>query len=113
LDGPGVITMRGDDGYDFVPTVRAREAGRGGPIPALALTAYVGIEDRADAIAAVGPLRHHENDEVRQRRLHPGITPGVAPNQSQSGPKSTTSEGLIHEALFVLDWLQSRFEKGS
>ena len=63
-DGPGVIsaldrapfdvwsaTMPGDDGYDLIRKVRAREAGRGGLIPALALTAYVGIEDRADATA--------------------------------------------------------------
>jgi two-component system, chemotaxis family, CheB/CheR fusion protein len=46
------IAMPEDDGYDLIRKVRARDAGRGGQIPALALTAYVGIEDRADALAA-------------------------------------------------------------
>ena len=46
------IAMPEDDGYDLIRKVRARDARRGGQIPALALTAYVGIEDRADALAA-------------------------------------------------------------
>jgi two-component system, chemotaxis family, CheB/CheR fusion protein len=46
------IAMPEDDGYDLIRKVRARDAGRGGQIPALALTAYVAIEDRAEAIAA-------------------------------------------------------------
>ena len=46
------IAMPEDDGYDLIRKVRARDAGRDGQIPALALTAYVGTEDRADALAA-------------------------------------------------------------
>jgi hypothetical protein len=57
----------------------------------------------ADTIAVTG----------RAFRLHPGITQEVAPNESQRGPKATTTEALIQEALFVALWLQSRFEKGS
>jgi two-component system CheB/CheR fusion protein len=46
------IAMPGDDGYDLIRHVRARDAGRGGRIPALALTAYARIENRTAAISA-------------------------------------------------------------
>jgi len=46
------IAMPEEDGYDLIRNVRALDAGRGGRIPALALTAYARIEDRAAAIAA-------------------------------------------------------------
>src|SRR5438128_6364489 len=46
------IAMPEDDGYDLIRNVRARDAGRGGRIPALALTAYARGEDRVAAIAA-------------------------------------------------------------
>jgi len=46
------IAMPEEDGYDLIRKVRALDAGRGGRIPALALTAYARIEDRAAAIAA-------------------------------------------------------------
>ncbi len=46
------IAMPEDDGHDLIRTVRALDAGRGGRIPALALSAYARIEDRAAAIAA-------------------------------------------------------------
>ena len=46
------IAMPENDGYDLIRNVRALDAGRGGRVPALALTAYARIEDRAAAIAA-------------------------------------------------------------
>jgi len=46
------IAMPEDDGYDLIRNVRALDAGRGGRIPALALTAYARAEDRAAALAA-------------------------------------------------------------
>jgi CheY-like chemotaxis protein len=46
------IAMPDENGYDLIRNVRAREAKRGGQIPALAVTAYARIEDRAQAIAA-------------------------------------------------------------
>jgi two-component system CheB/CheR fusion protein len=46
------IAMPGDDGYDLIRHVRARDAGHGGRIPALALTAYARIENRMAAISA-------------------------------------------------------------
>jgi signal transduction histidine kinase/ActR/RegA family two-component response regulator len=46
------IGLPEDDGYDLIRKVRALAAERGGRIPALALTAYARIEDRATALAA-------------------------------------------------------------
>jgi PAS domain S-box-containing protein len=43
------IGMPGQDGYDFIRTVRALELERGGTIPALALTGYASAEDAARA----------------------------------------------------------------
>jgi len=44
--------MPDEDGYGFIHRVRTLAAERGGRIPALALTAYAGSEDRAQALAA-------------------------------------------------------------
>jgi two-component system CheB/CheR fusion protein len=46
------IAMPGQDGYDLIRMVRALDPERGGRTPALALTAYARVEDRAGAIAA-------------------------------------------------------------
>jgi PAS domain S-box-containing protein len=46
------IVMPEEDGYDLIRKVRAREPGRSGQIPALAVTAYARIEDRAAALSA-------------------------------------------------------------
>jgi len=46
------IGMPEEDGYSLIRKVRAREASRGGRIPALALTAYGRAEDRQRALAA-------------------------------------------------------------
>jgi two-component system CheB/CheR fusion protein len=46
------IVMPDEDGYSLIRQVRAREAERGGGIPALALTAYARFEDRTAAISA-------------------------------------------------------------
>ena len=46
------IAMADEDGYTLIRRVRAREAERGGTIPALALTGYVFPEDRARVLAA-------------------------------------------------------------
>jgi CheY-like chemotaxis protein len=44
--------MPGEDGYDLIRKVRALPAGRGGKIPAIALTAYARTEDRLRALRA-------------------------------------------------------------
>lgn len=46
------IAMPGEDGYSFLRRLRARGTARGGDIPALALTALVGENDKALALAA-------------------------------------------------------------
>ena len=46
------IGMPGEDGYELMRKVRAREPERGGLVPALALTGYAGSEDAARAVAA-------------------------------------------------------------
>jgi len=46
------IAMADEDGYTLIRRVRAREAERGGAIPAVALTGYVRPEDRARILAA-------------------------------------------------------------
>lgn len=46
------IAMPGEDGYSFIRRLRALGAARGGNIPALALTALAGEEDRRRALSA-------------------------------------------------------------
>jgi len=46
------IGMHGGDGYSLIRAVRLRETARGGAVPAVALTAYAGPEDRIRAFAA-------------------------------------------------------------
>ncbi|MCU1281154.1 MAG: Sensor protein, partial [bacterium] len=46
------IAMPGEDGYAFIRKIRARGPTRGGDVPALALTALAGEEDRLRALSA-------------------------------------------------------------
>ena len=46
------ISMRDEDGYDFIRKVRGLAAGEGGRTPAAALTAYGRLEDRMKALSA-------------------------------------------------------------
>jgi signal transduction histidine kinase/ActR/RegA family two-component response regulator len=46
------IGMPGEDGYSLIRKVRARDAGHGGRVPALALTAYARVEDRLNVLSA-------------------------------------------------------------
>jgi len=46
------IGMPGEDGYELIKQVRALPAGRGGKMPAIALTAYARTEDRLRALRA-------------------------------------------------------------
>jgi CheY-like chemotaxis protein len=46
------IGMPGEDGYELLRKIRAREPERGGRIPAVALTAYARAEDERRALAA-------------------------------------------------------------
>jgi CheY-like chemotaxis protein len=44
--------MPGEDGYSLIGKLRALEAKNGSRIQAIALTSYVRVEDRAQALAA-------------------------------------------------------------
>ncbi len=46
------IGMLGEDGYELIRKVGALPAGRGGKVPAIALTAYARTEDRLRALRA-------------------------------------------------------------
>ena len=46
------IAMPGEDGYALIAKVRSLPAGRGGGVPAAALTAYATIDDRSKALRA-------------------------------------------------------------
>ena len=46
------LGMPEEDGYGFIRSVRARPAGKGGDVPAIALTAYVADHDRERSLAA-------------------------------------------------------------
>ncbi|HJZ67123.1 MAG TPA: response regulator, partial [Blastocatellia bacterium] len=46
------IEMPGEDGYQLIAKIRARDRGRGAQTPAIALTAYARAEDRVRALAA-------------------------------------------------------------
>jgi signal transduction histidine kinase/ActR/RegA family two-component response regulator len=46
------VGMPGEDGYELIGKLRAAEAGHGGRIPAIALTAYARVEDRVRALNA-------------------------------------------------------------
>jgi PAS domain S-box-containing protein len=48
----GDIAMPGEDGYSLIRKIRALEGGDGRRTPALALTAYAGVDDRQRALAA-------------------------------------------------------------
>jgi CheY-like chemotaxis protein len=46
------IEMPGEDGYQLIAKIRARDKERGAQTPAVALTAYARAEDRVRALAA-------------------------------------------------------------
>ena len=46
------IGLPGEDGYELMARIRALPEAQGGRVPALALTAYSGAEDRKKALAA-------------------------------------------------------------
>ena len=46
------IAMPGEDGYSLIRKVRLLPAGRGGTVPAVALTAHAKIEDRITILSA-------------------------------------------------------------
>jgi CheY-like chemotaxis protein len=75
------IGMPGEDGYELLGKIRAREPERGGRIPAVALTAYAHAEDERRALAA--GYQMHIPKPVEPGRLAAAVaslTEGVSEN---------------------------------
>jgi CheY-like chemotaxis protein len=66
------IGMPGEDGYSLMRRVRALDPEQGGLIPAIAVTAYSRIEDRAQAMAA--GFQMHISKPVKLSELGYAIT---------------------------------------
>jgi CheY-like chemotaxis protein len=61
------LAMPGEDGYMLIRRLRSREEKQGGEIPAVALTAYAGREERQQAISA--GFQAHLSKPVEPRHL--------------------------------------------
>jgi CheY-like chemotaxis protein len=66
------IAMPGEDGYAFMRRLRARSPAQGGIIPALALTALAGEDDRRRALAA--GFQMHLTKPIDVHRLKQAVT---------------------------------------
>ncbi len=66
------IGMPGEDGYDLIRQLRALPASHGGKTPAVALTAYVRVEDRTKALVA--GYNMHVPKPVEQAELFAVLT---------------------------------------
>jgi CheY-like chemotaxis protein len=56
-----------EDGYSLIRRVRSLPREKGGEIPAAALTAYAGVDDRRSALAA--GFQFHISKPIDQERL--------------------------------------------
>jgi PAS domain S-box-containing protein len=61
------VAMPVEDGYSLIRRVRGRPREKGGEIPAAALTAYAGVDDRRSALAA--GFQFHISKPIDQERL--------------------------------------------
>jgi CheY-like chemotaxis protein len=77
--------MPDEDGYSFIRRLRALGAGRGGAIPALALTALAGEDDRLRALAA--GFQMHITKPVSMHRLTQAV---VALSHAALWPTTST-----------------------
>ena len=66
------IAMPDGDGFDLIRSVREMEANRGSKIPAIALTAYAGEEDRDARIVGRLPDAHSQARQVERARRGSG-----------------------------------------
>jgi PAS domain S-box-containing protein len=77
------LAMPNQDGYDLIAKVRARGPGRGGNIPAVALTAYARAEDRARTLAA--GFQKHISKPVDPDELVAVVASLAIPGRLRSG----------------------------
>jgi CheY-like chemotaxis protein len=85
------IAMAGEDGYDLIRKVRALDAERGGRIPALALTAYARIEDRAQAISA--GYQQHAAKPIEPAALAAAVAALAGRSEGKRGDPKNRDEG--------------------
>ena len=85
------IVMPDQDGYGLIRQVRAREADRGGGIPALALTAYTRIEDREAAISA--GFQQHAVKPIEPVEVVAAIVTLIGRGERKGGPPDGAGTG--------------------
>jgi signal transduction histidine kinase/ActR/RegA family two-component response regulator len=78
------IAMPERDGYELMRTLRRREAGSGGRLPAIALTAYASKDDRRRALEA--GFDAHLAKPVRPREIARQIAELLAAEDAQHAP---------------------------
>jgi CheY-like chemotaxis protein len=83
------VAMPDEDGYSFIRRLRALGPGRGGAIPALALTALAGEDDRLRALAA--GFQMHITKPVSMHRLTQAV---VALSHAALWPTTSTQVPL-------------------
>jgi len=91
------IGLPQDDGYALIRTVRARHAGPGGRIPALALTAYARAEDRARALTAGYQAHLAKPVDLRELVAVVGRLCGRASEQPRAEPDAGMSRPRVFE----------------
>ncbi|HEV8311292.1 MAG TPA: ATP-binding protein, partial [Methylomirabilota bacterium] len=77
------LSMPDEDGYALIRRVRTLPSDRGGQIPAVALTAYAGVEDRERAFAA--GFEVHVAKPVEGGELAAAIMAGLVSASSRAG----------------------------
>jgi two-component system CheB/CheR fusion protein len=88
------IAMPGEDGYTFIRRMRALGFGRGGAVPALALTALAGEEDRRRALSA--GFQMHVSKPVDMNRLTRAVAElWRAPMVLASGPENVSHAAMV------------------
>lgn len=83
------IGMPGEDGYSLIRRIRALSDSEGGRIPAIAVTAYARVEDKAASLIA--GFNHHLAKPINTPRLFKLISEAVALAQAP-GHHRTTNE---------------------
>ncbi|XXX72345.1 PAS domain-containing protein [Sorangium sp. So ce134] len=98
LERPDVLVsdigMRGMDGYELIRRVRSLPQERGGDVPALALTAYAGNEDRTKALLA--GFQTHLAKPIQPTELMAAIGVLAARARERRGRRQATGDRPFH-----------------
>jgi CheY-like chemotaxis protein len=88
------LAMPGEDGYSLIARIRELDAARGQETPAVALTAYVRVEDRARALAAGFNLFVPKPVESSELIIAIANLAEAAQNQEYEGPDILRSDTI-------------------